>query len=541
MIRLMLAVLCVAAAWGWGGENAAQGQTLYNGIQLPAVWPPRDYKFGQEPVKPPYLAQPPALIPIDLGRQLFVDDFLIEQTTLQRTFYAAQYHPASPVLKREKPWEQDGRFKSAMVFSDGVWHDPQDNLFKLWYFCPNKNQDRGGTAYATSKDGIHWERPQLDVVTGTNVVCTAIRDSNTVWLDLFEKDPARRFKMFSVPRPADNHIELSHSPDGIHWSAPAVGTGRCEDRTTVFYNPFRKVWVYSIKITEPGPVRIRHYWEHADAVAGMNWNGPPFWCAADKQDYEPAKLPGAQIYNLDGVAYESVMLGLFSLLRDQPKDRPKRNEIFVGFSRDGFHWDRGNRTPLVPIGAKPGDWNAGNIQSAGGCCLIVGDKLYIYCSGRCEQREGDTGLAILRRDGFASMDAGAQTGTLTTRPVQFKGKHLFVNVDAPQGSLKVEILDKNGKAIAPFSADQCVPVCADGTLQAVAWKGGGDLSALAGQPVKFRFHLTNGKLYAFWVSPDRSGASHGYVAAGGPGFTGPTDTVGVKALDEAARLANAAK
>jgi len=29
-----------------------------------------------------------------------------------------------------------------------------------------------------------------------------------------------------------------------------------------------------------------------------------------------------------------------------------------------------------------------------------------------------------------------------------------------------------------------------------------------------------------WVSPDRSGASHGYVAAGGPEFTGPTDTVG---------------
>ena len=41
-----------------------------------------------------------------------------------------------------------------------------------------------------------------------------------------------------------------------------------------------------------------------------------------------------------------------------------------------------------------------------------------------------------------------------------------------------------------------------------------------------RFTLRRGRLYAFWVSPERSGASHGYVAAGGPGFTGPTDTVG---------------
>jgi hypothetical protein len=45
--------------------------------------------------------------------------------------------------------------------------------------------------------------------------------------------------------------------------------------------------------------------------------------------------------------------------------------------------------------------------------------------------------------------------------------------------------------------------------------------------VRFRFRLRNGKLYAFWVSPEVSGASHGYVAAGGPGFTSLTDTLGV--------------
>ncbi len=47
-----------------------------------------------------------------------------------------------------------------------------------------------------------------------------------------------------------------------------------------------------------------------------------------------------------------------------------------------------------------------------------------------------------------------------------------------------------------------------------------------GKPVRFRFHLTSGRLYAFWVSPETSGASQGYVAAGGPGFTGATDTTG---------------
>lgn len=57
-------------------------------------------------------------------------------------------------------------------------------------------------------------------------------------------------------------------------------------------------------------------------------------------------------------------------------------------------------------------------------------------------------------------------------------------------------------------------------------RGAADLSPLSGKPVRFRFHLRNGALHAFWVSPDAIGASHGYVATGGPGFTAPTDTVG---------------
>ena len=34
----------------------------------------------------PYLVHPPEIIPIDVGRRLFMDDFLIEETTLERTF-----------------------------------------------------------------------------------------------------------------------------------------------------------------------------------------------------------------------------------------------------------------------------------------------------------------------------------------------------------------------------------------------------------------------------------------------------------------------
>jgi hypothetical protein len=107
--------------------------------------------------------------------------------------------------------------------------------------------------------------------------------------------------------------------------------------------------------------------------------------------------------------------------------------------------------------------------------------------------------------------------------VRFSGQHLFVNLAAPAGELRVEVLDERGTVIAPFAKASCAPVTGDSTKSAVRWQGAADLKALVGKPVKFRFSLRRGKLFAFWVSPETSGVSRGYVAGGGPGLTKPTD------------------
>src|SRR5205823_2009324 len=113
-----------------------------------------------------------------VGRQLFVDDFLIERTTLKRTHHRAEYHPASPVLRPDRPWEKLGaQGPAAMVFSDGVWYDPKDRLFKMWYMAGILR----ATAYATSTDGIRWTKPALDVRKATNLVQEEPRDSSTTW------------------------------------------------------------------------------------------------------------------------------------------------------------------------------------------------------------------------------------------------------------------------------------------------------------------------------------------------------------------------
>ena len=108
-------------------------------------------------------ADPPAVIPIDLGRQLFVDDFLIEESSLARTFHRAAYHPASPLLRPTTPWEMRDEMAdrtgkkpnpTAMTFSDGVVFDPKDRLFKMWYMAGYGMN----TCLATSHDGITWDR-----------------------------------------------------------------------------------------------------------------------------------------------------------------------------------------------------------------------------------------------------------------------------------------------------------------------------------------------------------------------------------------------
>ena len=532
---------------GRAADVAPASKTLHNGIVLPAPWPPQPSDFADDPQQPPYLATPPAVIPIDVGRQLLVDDFLVAQTTLKRTFHRPTLYLGNPILKPEHPWEMVKGRPYAMPFSDGVWYDPQDRLFKLWYFAGSH-----ATCYATSRDGIHWEKPQLDVEPGTNIVLKSSRDSGTVWIDPRPRDPGERFKMALYQ---GGMFKPYRSPDGIHWTKVSDGA-KTGDRSTFFYDPFIERWVYSIR--SGGRLgRSRSYWDTTDFFAfsedSLARRPASKWTNADSGDWSRDDLRvKPQLYNLDCAAYESVLVGLFSVWRgdyrskNPPTDeakrlleagRPKQNSLCVGFTRDGFHWDRPDRRAFVPTSEKMGDWNWGNVQSTVPCFLVMGDELWFYFSGRagkgfpgamsCDSA-ASTGLAKLRRDGFASLDAGPQPATLTTRVVTFRGKYPFVNVDAHAGQLRMEVLDADQKPLPSFGMTDCVPVAVDSTRQKIAWKSGADLSSLAGKPVQFRFELKDARLYSFWVSPDASGASYGYLAGGGPEFTSPVDTVGGK-------------
>ena len=91
-------------------------------------------------------------------------------------------------------------------------------------------------------------------------------------------------------------------------------------------------------------------------------------------------------------------------------------------------------------------------------------------------------------------------------------------MNAPKGELRIEALDETGRVSAISE-----PVSGDNTKQLIQWKSGSSLASLSGKPVRFRFHLTNGQLYSFWVTPDANGASFGYLGGGSPDANGVRD------------------
>ena len=140
-------------------------ETLYNGIKLPEEWPPKDINpYDFQPMRVPYLSNPPDVIDITIGRQLFCDDFLYDECGMTPMFHRPVKYNGNPLFVPTTKYERNEELPSATVPKcGGIWHDPADGLFKMWYMASYF----GNMAYATSRDGVHWERPELDVVAGS--------------------------------------------------------------------------------------------------------------------------------------------------------------------------------------------------------------------------------------------------------------------------------------------------------------------------------------------------------------------------------------
>ena len=88
-------------------------------------------------------------------------------------------------------------------------------------------------------------------------------------------------------------------------------------------------------------------------------------------------------------------------------------------------------------------------------------------------------------------------GELLTKPLTFTGNKLTLNfATSAAGDVRVELQEASGKPLPGFTLDDCPPVFGDAIERVVKWKHGGDVSPLAGKPVRLRFALKDADLYS---------------------------------------------
>ena len=90
---------------------------------------------------------------------------------------------------------------------------------------------------------------------------------------------------------------------------------------------------------------------------------------------------------------------------------------------------------------------------------------------------------------------------MLTRPLVVNGKELRINTDSWRGRVLTEVLDAaGGQPLEGFTKDDCIPAIVDNVDEPVCWRNGRDLSDLAGQTIRLRFHLWQAELYAYWFN-----------------------------------------
>ena len=180
------------------------------------------------------------------------------------------------------------------------------------------------------------------------------------------------------------------------------------------------------------------------------------------------------------------------------------HDVQLACSRDLKRWKRlGNRKPFIGssrLGS--GAYDMANIKPPA-WPIVRGDELWLYYTGGkyygvaldrpWHRLAGAVCLAVLRRDGFISLDAAETEGTIQTEPFKLPGSKLFVNVDAPKGDLRVEVLNGEGAVVA-----QSEPLSGDLLREQVKWAEG-NITDLKGQIASLRFTLRNGQFYSYWL------------------------------------------
>jgi hypothetical protein len=448
-------------------------------------------------------------------RQLFLDDHGIAgMRHLSRVLH--QPVKKGAVVRPDREWELTLQTRCAPAW------DPEVERYKLWLVTSTTIPGVAEMTYAESEDGVRWTKPELrqkpiqgclenNVVTVDPQLEWPANAMENVVVDPDDPDPSRRFKGLLNASGREPIV----SPDGIHWTRLDVPALPSQDESNLSYDRESRSFIATLKCGGPHG-RSQGIWVSSDFE---QWTGTEAVFHADELDQElgrghiQARLAdatlhqphsvdpqncGVDVYNLGVSRYEGLYVGFPAMFHHT--ESMGFHLVQLACSRDLVTWKRlGERQTF--IGPSRADSQAYDLTQIlpPSSPLVHGDELWLYYTG-IKYRDPPEGardigavcLAVLRRDGFVSLDAGDREGTVLTESFAAPGRKLFANVDAHHGSLGAELLDEAGNVLAVSA-----PVEGDQPRAELQWQEG-RLDYTAGEAVSIRFTLRKASLYSYW-------------------------------------------
>jgi hypothetical protein len=464
------------------------------------------------------LAAPAAQV-LDIGsrRELFVDRFLIDRLD-GASLKLHHPQPAGVALRLDRPWEGIVSAYVTIIHDGGKYH--------LYYRGrPSasggdaSNEAREVACYAQSDDGAHWTRPNLGLfeVCGTrdnNVVLTEPKNVTHNFCPFVDTRPGipakQRFKAVGGAGAAG--LFGYASPDGIHWQPvqekALITEGAFDSQNVVFWSAAEQSYLCYFRTWRQGVRWI----SRATSPDFLTWTKPvdmSFGDAPPEHLYINQTQPYFRAPHLYLAMAARFQPGRRALTDQQAReldlDNPRNygglkgdcSDAVLLSSRGGSTYDRTFLESFVRPGGDPRNWVARANYPALGLVPTGPAELSLYVLRHYGQPSIHLERLVLRTDGFASVSAPYRGGEMITKPLRFAGRELELNfATSAAGSLRVELQDPAGSALPGCALADCPEIIGDQIERIVVWKGGADLSALAGQPVRLRFVLKDADLYA---------------------------------------------
>jgi hypothetical protein len=187
-----------------------------------------------------------------------------------------------------------------------------------------------------------------------------------------------------------------------------------------------------------------------------------------------------------------------SAIRVHPKYFQDCSDAVLFSTRGGSLYDR----TFLESSQRPGigseNWVSRSNYPAWNVVQTGPAEMSFYVNKNYGQPTAHLTRYALRLDGFASVHAGYAGGELLTTPLRFRGKALEINFStSAAGSVRAEVQDLSGKPLPGFSLAESRELIGDEIARVVSWKGGADISRIAGQPVRIRFALKDADLFSY--------------------------------------------